>query len=230
MKIGIKPKTALAGVAKKVSFESQASATGANVGGTGWMTKGVDNIRAQAETIKLNASRKFAPEIRVPQGESKRIRFRSNDPIGSLMRYSVKIGGRWTQVTKPEQGKPDPFRDAGMRPSMRVLYEVIDIDGYVDKNGKEQKMLARFLMANVRLHETIEMIRKKKGDLTKYNIEISRSGTGTSTVYTMLPDAPAALPGADRIPSIASQAKDFYAPISESEMESMVNNRQEDEN
>lgn len=190
----------------------------------GWMTKGSDKIAAQVETVKLSASRKFAPEVMIKDGESKMIRFRANEPIGSIYRYSLKTGGRWTQITAPEEGETDPMREAGMRPSLKVIWEVVDIDGYTDKQGKKQSMLARYLVANVRLQEQLEMIKKKKGDLTKYTIEISRTGKGTQTTYTLLPEAPAPLPGLANIKSIRNDVAQYYSPVTLAEMESIAAN------
>lgn len=199
------------------------AAASANQGGlNGWMTKGSAEISAQVETIKLSSQRRFAPEVMIKDGESKRVRFRANEPIGSVYRYSLKVGGRWNQVTAPEEGTTDPLREAGLRASLKVIWEVIDIDGYVDKKGQTQAMLARFLVANVRLHEQLEVIRAKRGDLTKYDVEISRSGKGAQTTYTLLPEAPSPLKGVEKVKSIRADVAQYYSPVSQQEMELLV--------
>lgn len=232
MKIGT---TKLAKLVQKVqpaagAVARNAGASPANNGSiNGWMTKGTEKIATQVENVKLTSQRKFAPEIMIRDGESKLIRFRANDPIGSLYRYSLKINGKWTQVTAPEEGKTDPMREAGLRPSLKVIWEVIDINGYVDKKGQKQEMLPRFLVANVRLHEQLETIRKKKGDLTKFDIEISRSGSGTQTTYTLLPEFPAPLKGIEKVKSIRGDVPLYYAPLSLGEMEALTSRNQPSE-
>jgi hypothetical protein len=222
MKIG---QTKLAKFANKVQAPVRgavAGKTGTPPVNTGWMTKGSENIASQVETIKIDAQRKFAPEVIIKEGESKRLRFRANDPIGSVRRYTVKVNGRWTSVTQPPEGEPDPFRENNLRSSLKVIWEVVDIDGYKDKTGKQHKMVPRFLVANVRLHEQLEVIRKKRGDLTKYTIEVSRTGSGTQTTYTLLPEAPSPFPEMLKIPSIKGDVAKYYAPLSLAEMESLV--------
>lgn len=217
--------TKLAKLTQSVSKPSSgavASNAGTPPANNGWMTKGSTQIASQVETVKLDAQRRFAPEIMIKDGESKRIRMRANDPLGSLRRYTVKVNGRWQSVTQPPEGSPDPLREAGLRASLKVLWECVDIDGYVDKQGKKQTMLPRFLVANVRLHEQLEVIKKKKGDLTRFTLEISRTGAGTNTTYTLLPEDPEPMPQLARIPSLKGDVAKYYAPLSLAEMESIA--------
>lgn len=206
----------------KPSGGAVAGNAGTSPANNGWMTKGSTQIASQVQTVKLDAQRRFAPEIMIKDGESKRIRMRANDPIGSLRRYSVKVNGKWQQVTQPPENSPDPMREAGLRSSLKVIWECVDIDGYKDKAGKVHKMIPRFLVANVRLHEQLEVIKKKRGDLTRFTIEISRTGAGTNTTYTLLPEAPAPMPELARVPSIKGDVSKYYAPLSLAEMESIV--------
>jgi hypothetical protein len=224
--------TSLAKVAKKVSFGGDSVA--GNSGGrpdnaNGWLTKGADNIAAQVEKVRLSAGRKFAPEVFIKDGESKVLRFRTDEPIGLLRRYQVKINGKWQSVTAPAEGTPDPLREAGLKPALRALYEVIDVDGYTDKKGKQHRMEARFFVANIKVHEQLETIRKKKGGLSKFNIEVSRSGSGTSTTYTLLPEDPGPLAGADRVQSIRKDVPNYYAPPPIAELRALANRFEPDD-
>lgn len=211
-------------VSSPVSARGQNSdAAAANPGSATWMTKGTDRINAQVENVKLSAQRSFAPELRVKDGESKRIRFRANEPIGSLYRYSLKVNGNWTSVTMPPEGEDDPAAEAGLKPSLKVLWEVVDIDGYVDKKGKKHTMVPKFLLANVRLHEQLEMLKRKKGgDLTSFTIEISRTGTGTQTSYMLLPEDPEPMPELKKVPLIRNDAAKFYSPLPSAELARLV--------
>lgn len=216
--------TSLSKLSGKVSFNGDApAAEGSAANSNGWLTKGSENIAAQVEKIKLSSNRKFAPEVYIKEGTSKILRFRSDEPIGTLRRYQIKVNGRWTSVTAPAEGQPDPLKEAGLKPSLKALYEVIDVDGYVDKKGKQHQMEARFFLANLKVHDQLEAIRKKKGSLTKFNIDVARSGTGTSTTYTLLPEDPAPLAGADRVPSIRKDVPTYYAPPQFAELRALAN-------
>lgn len=230
MKLNLAKKTSLAKVAQKVQFNKPSDSSAEAPSGNGWMTRGRENIAAQVENVKINSSKRFAPEVFIKEGESKVLRFRSDEPIGTLYRYSLKVNGKWHQVTQPEAGADDPLREAGVRASLKALYEVIDIEGYVDKKtNKRMRMQPRFFMANTKVFEMLETIRKKKGGLTKFNIDISRSGTGTSTTYTLLPDDPSVLVGADKVPSLKNEVKKYYAPPSEADMRALASRYEPEE-
>lgn len=200
-----------------------------NSASNGWMTKGAENIAAQLEKVRIASNRKFAPEIHVKDGESKRLRFRSDDPIGTLRRYQIKINGKWTSVTAPQEGTPDALREVGKKASLKALYEVIDIDGYVDKQGKSHKMEAKFLLANLKVHDQLMVIKKVKGGLTGFNIVLARSGSGTATTYTLLPEDSGPLPGADRVKSIRNEVGTYYAPPPPSEIRALANGCEPDD-
>lgn len=202
---------------------SNAASPAANLGGSGWLTRGSENIAAAVATAKAQSSKKFAPEFYLKDGESRTVRFRSSDPIGIFRQYSLRVNGKWVRLTAPEAGARDLMREAGLNAGMKALYEIIDRTGYTDKKtGKHVKDTPRFFVANMRLHEQLETIKKKRGNLTGFDIEISRSGSGTQTTYTCLPELPSVFNTAS-IPVLRKDAEKYYAPPSLEEQKALMN-------
>lgn len=207
---------------KGKSVASNAVSPSANLGGNNWLTKGSENIAAEVASAKVQSSKKFAPELYLKDGESRTIRFRSNEPIGLFRQYSVRINGKWTRLTAPPAGSRDLMREAGLNAGLKALYEVIDRTGYTDKQGKKQKDVPRFFVASLRIHEQLETIRKKRGNLTTFDIEISRSGSSTSTTYVCLPELPSKF-DTSKIPLLRKDAEKFYGPPSLEEQKAIMN-------
>jgi hypothetical protein len=190
-----------------------------------WMMTDTATQSEALEAQKMLSGMERPPEIWFTEGEDKMLRFRDPGPVALLWRYSVMIGDRWRQFTSPEKGETDLFRDQlQLRPSLRAVYEVIDINGYEDqKTGKKMRHIPRFLVANTRLFEQLEMIRKKRGGLNGFNIEISRKGTGTQTTYGALPESPSPMrPEWKSAKRLRDDFEKYYAPPSEAEQEMLV--------
>ena len=170
----------------------------------------------------LQSQKKFAPESYLKSGESKNIRFRTSVPLGQIFRYTIKNNGRFDRYTAPAEGETDLFRENGLRASFSALYEIIDIDGYVEKKtGKRKTMQARFFPVGIRLYEQLEHLRKVKGNLTSFTINIAKTGQKKSTSYALIPDVPKPLLGAERVPTIKNDIAKYYAPPSEAEQRSI---------
>lgn len=216
-------------VAPKAKTDAtEGAATAPKSGSLSWMVRGDENIRKMVDSQRANASRKYPPELWFRSGEERNIRFRRSEPLCCLMVYNLKIGGRFIKVTAPGSGERDLFREAGLRPSFRAIYEVVDIDGY-EKDGKKHTMLPRFLSANIRLHEQLEAIRKKKGTLSKFNICLQKTGKGVNTTFAIIPDDPAPLPGLERVQSIANDLAKYYSPPSLDEQRGLLGQHETEE-
>lgn len=216
MKLG---KTKLAKFTTKLKAPGKpvASNTGSapvKSGGNGWLTRGSDDIASEVANARFNSKKSFAPELYFKDGESKTIRFRSNEPIGLFRQYNVRINGKWQRITAPPAGSRDLMREQGLNASLKALYEVVDRTGYTDKQGKKFKDVPRFFVASIRIYEQLELIRKKRGNLTSMDIEISRSGSSTSTTYSCLPELPSVFKGLDKIPLLRKDVDKYYAPPS----------------
>ena len=64
--------------------------------------------------------------------------------------------------------------------------------------------------------------RKKKGDLNSYTINVTKTGQKKSTAYALLPDAPAPLPGIERVQTIKGDIAKYYAPPTVAEQQALL--------
>lgn len=203
----------LAKLSSKISAPTEAKTGG---GAASWMTQGTKKIAAFVQSVKQNAARTRKPEFYVPEGETKQIRFREDDPVASFQSYSFRAGGKWNSYTAPGEGEVDMFQQNGLRPQFKVAYEIVDLDGYVAKKGKNAgkrvKNIPSFWILGMRLYEQVAILREKYGSLTERTFSVTRTGSKTSTVYTILPEDPEEMPELDKIPSIKDKFASFYAP------------------
>jgi hypothetical protein len=194
------------------------------VGKADWMITGEQAQNEALERQRLLSDRRRPPELWFKDGEEKTIRFRTADPIACVFRYTVQVNGRWTKFTAPADGEVDLFRDElGLRPSFCALYEVVDMAGYTDRDGKKHNNITRFFVAGSRNFEQLRKLSEKRGPLTKYDVCIARSGSGTQTTYTFIPESPT--PMSDKVKqaeSIRAKVQEFYAPPTEKEQRMLV--------
>lgn len=220
LKKSSKPSSVLA---DKVSALESKEADTANP--TSWLTRG-KKVAAFVESIKQGSQRVRKPEFYVKTDESKRIRFRTSEPLACFQVYAFRSGGMWQSYTAPGDDQRDLFRENGLRPMFKAAYEIIDLDGYVPKKGKNAgkavKNVPSFFVVGMRLYEQIAMLQKKYGDLTDRTFTVSRTGSGQQTVYTILPDDPEEMPALDKIPSIADKLSTYYAPPSLAEQKRIM--------
>ncbi len=188
--------------------------------GASWMLKGEEAINQAHESQKLLQKSKNAPELFVRQGEEKTLRFRSSAPLGAIFQYTLNVNGKWRKFTAPD-GR-DLFAENGLRKSLRDIWEVIDVDGYVDKEGKTRKNLPRFLVSNYQLSEVIKKYASKMGSLINHTWELSRSGTGTSTTYTIMPIVEESY-DYSKVEKIGNEVTEYYAPPSLQEQQAVMN-------
>lgn len=233
----MKIKTSSPAKAKPQTLRLDRSVTGGGASespkslGSTWLTQGQTNIRDMLNKQKAEQSRKFAPEFWLRSGEEKTIRFRRSEPIGSFAVYRLKVRGRFLRITAPPAGERDLFRESGKRASFVALYEVIDIDGYVEKKtGKKVRNVPRFLAANQRLYEQLEAIRAKKGTLAKFNLSIQKTGEGVNTSYVLIPGDNEPLDGIEKIPTIANDVSKYYAPPTLEEQRGLLGSEDEESN
>lgn len=111
---------------------------------TSWLLTDSKKVKSAAATAKtLSGSR--APELWIPDGKTVTLWFRDPEPVGSIEVYNLKTGKRFRSFTKPGAGQPDLFSSRmGLTPQRKYIYEVVDVDGYIDKKtGKQLKNLPR---------------------------------------------------------------------------------------
>ena len=205
---------------------SDADTSDAPTGSMDWLTQGTSNIRSQLAVLQMKHNASRAPEFYLRSGESKRLRFRSSSPLAMWTAYRLQIDGFWKYFTAPAPGERDLFREQGLRPVSRVCFEVIDLDGFTytkgDRAGKSVKNVPCFFVMSTKLYEQLMVIAQKRGDLSKFDLEVSKSGKGKNTVYTFLPD-PQSPFNFSSIPSIASDLPKYYAPPQVAEQRQLLN-------
>jgi hypothetical protein len=180
-----------------------------------------EEANEQAKSMSMRV-----PELWIADGDERMLRFRDEDAIASLWRYTVNLGGgKFMQFTAPAEGEVDLFRDQlGLSPQLRTIYEVIDRTGYVDKKtGKTKKNIPRFLNANGKQTRSLETIHRKRGPLCNYDITCNREGSGQQTTYTYMHENPSPMPKEFKIlPRLKDDFEKYYAPPTEAQQRALV--------
>jgi hypothetical protein len=210
---------------KSVSKErEERSSSGGSPAVADWAVTG-GNWKRLSKESKVEGRR--APELWVPDGESRTVRFIDDEPIASFKVYKMKHNGKWRTFVAPAPGQTDLFATAmGLKATRIFLFRVIDIDGYKNKEGKEFKNQPRFLCASTRIFDNIQMMAEDNadaGNLSDYNVRIRRSGTGTNTTYNYMP-RPASQMTPEMKKAAASFPKftDYYRPPSKAQQEAIA--------
>lgn len=195
----------------------------------GWMTTDPRKQKEQAVEAQAAQQRGFIPEMWLKDGESKLVRFRHHAGeagcIASFWTYSFMTKDkRYHKVTQPEEGEPDLFADEGLRPSLCFLYEVIDINGFKDRNQKKIRNAPRFLRANNKMHEQLKRIAMKKGGrLDEQDIEITRFGSKAATTYMFEPQDKEPMSfDMKKAEKLSPKVPDLFKPPTESEQRSLL--------
>jgi len=193
----------------------------------GWLTTGSENIRQDIEQQKALAKRRGAPTLYFKDGETKNIRFVSGKPLGKIMQYMIKVNGKWRKFTAPVVNQKtgmmerDLFMENGYQATSKVIYEVIDRTGYLNKDGKRVKDIPLFWVVGSRIYENIEKFNDKYSDLSKFDFEVSRSGGGTDTTYTLIPEPPSPF-NFGKVESLADKVIEGFAPPTLEEQQAIL--------
>ena len=230
MKLNTKKKKSggLSSIARRSSSDSEtpSAAPERPVGGSSplWMITGQ---QAQAEAVqkaKILQGSGRAPEIWFKDGESRLVRFRDSGPIACIFVYRFRLGGKVRFFTAASEEEEDLFRDElNARPTFRAIYEVFDYEGYVNKDKKQVKNIPRFYACSSKQYSHLEILRKKRQGLHNQDIEITRTGEGTSTSYMYMCEDLAPFPDKFKsIPRLVTDFPKYYAPLPVDEQRLMV--------
>ncbi len=189
-----------------------------------WAVTDIAKVRDQLAVQRAQSGANRPPELYVKDGETKRLRFRDNEAIAGIWQYSLKVNGKWVSHTMPSDGQVNYYhKKGGLRPSFKVIYEVIDLDGYTDKNGKKIKNVPRFLKASGRLNEQLELVKSKRNGLTGFIVELKRTGQSTNTLYSVYPEDPSKTPPELlKIPRLRKDFRKYYAPLPPEQQKAVV--------
>ena len=190
-----------------------------------WACTDSSKFKKLSKEAKIEGRR--APEVWVPEGQKRLVRFIEDEPIVSFKVYKMKHNGKWRMFVKPADGMTDLFATAmGLRATRVFLFRVVDINGYKDKQGKEHRNQPRFLVASSKVFDNIQMMAEENSDagsLSEYNVSISRMGSGTSTTYQYMPKPPTPMtPEMKKAAANFPRFTDFYKPASRSQQEAIA--------
>lgn len=200
-----------------------------------FLAQGAEQLKKmRKEQDALNQSSRRPPEVFiVGDGGTVNLRFLRSEPA-AIFRYTLPLGidprtkrPRFGSFSRPAKGHTDLFQRAGHKPTMRYIYPVIDIEGYVDKETKKRmRNLPRYLVVPQKVYAQLEVIRQKRGNLTSMNIEMTRSGTGTQTTYSFYADSPSDPPKGHKEAreKLVKEMPDYYRPPDEAAQRNILGN------
>lgn len=198
--------------AKQSNNDSDGVSTGA------WLVTDPTEIKQRAAAAQISSSGR-PPEFYLREDEEKTIRCLCSDPIAQFRQYNIRVGGKHTTVTAPP-ADDDLFAEQGHKSRMVFVYIVVDYEGYADKQQKAHKNLVRYWVVGQRVYQQISKIREKYGKLTEMDITVSRAGSGTNTVYSVIPSPPGPMPSKakaaanDMKPKLLAELEKHYQPPS----------------
>lgn len=195
-----------------------ASLAAGSSGTPSWMLTGT---AVQDEVARSADFGERAPEFRVPADESRKFIFRAENALAAFHVYKLRINGKWQTITVPPEGEDLLITNIpDIRPSLLVLWEGVDVDGFKSKKtGKTigKNRLSVFPCSS----KTSQVIEAQKEDftLTGKVIKIRRIGLKQPTyTLTVLPESPTAdALKALKQDSLMAKLTDWYAPPNEKE-------------
>jgi len=160
----------------------------------GWMSNGFEPVKKHAEEIeqRKKSGGGFALNFWLQEDESAEVRFMSGEPI-NIFEHNIRIDGKFAQRTCLQgTGEKCPLCERGDKKRFVGVFCVIDrrTNKWTSKgDGKKHVEVNQVKMWRCG-HRILGMLEKfiaKRGKLTGYDIEVTRSGAGTDTIYNMIP-------------------------------------------
>lgn len=186
-----------------------------------WMAVDAEAQKALIEVARLRSTR--APEFWLRPGESRKVRFRGKGLVGIVEQYSARLGGKFVNITCPPQGEIDLIAEKGFPRSVKAIYELIDIDGYTNRQGKRVRNIPNFWRVGIKIYQLLNLREADNGPLSNRTYKITRIGSGTSSTYDIQPLKESAVPPEiKQIPRLSVEADKYYAPPSESEQRALL--------
>jgi len=166
-----------------------------------WFKKGNDSVRAYSDELDRKSeeskNRKFVMSVIVGDGESKVLRFLTNEPITFREHYLGNAQGRkyytCLKGSVDEAGElvDCPFCSAGNKPSFRGAFMVIDrsVDEWEDSQNVKhsEKNVVKIFKQGIKVLKVLDKLSAKK-NLLEWEVEISRTGSSTDTQYNFIPE------------------------------------------
>lgn len=227
--LGLKKKPRIGKVINKMAKPSPTASPLANLGKS-WLITNPKTMDKRIKEQQQQSARRSTPRFFLKSGDERLIRFRHTSALGCIAQYILKIGKNYENYTAPginpitEQAEIDLFEQSGNSPVNRFLWEIIDRSGYYSTKKKEQITdVPRIWEAGTRLHQQIVAMLSEIDDPLETDFLVKRSGSGTSTSYTIIPKFRSTTPlNLAKIPSIAESVPEWYAPPSLEEQQKVL--------
>lgn len=167
-----------------------------------WFKQGYEAVEDYSEELEAKRENAknftpFVPNLMLRDGESKVIRFITQEPLTFKEHYLPTAKG--SKFRTCLEGTVDldgnrvqcPFCSAGNKPSFRGAFVVIDRteDSWVNKDGETVKATnqVKIFKQGIKVLKVLNKMHEK-GRLDGWDIEISRTGGGTDTQYNFIPE------------------------------------------
>lgn len=160
----------------------------------GWAKKGFQAVEEHQKAVSSGGN--FVPFFSLKDGEDAIIRFVTKEPVVIYEHYIPNAKGKRNYTCLEGTGEECPLCAAGNKPSFRGVFAVIDFrkDTW-QKDGEEKnaQYQVKIMKHGIKALKAIATMDKKRG-LEEYDWEIIRSGGGTDTSYSLLPEPKHDLP------------------------------------
>lgn len=176
-----------------------------------WFKSGYDAVQKHDEEAKAKKEAyenggMFTPTVLFKENQSRTLRFLMEEPVTFKEHYlpNAKGARNYTCMDgmEDEQGNriECPFCASGNKPSFRGAYLVIDrSEDTWSKDGQEHTATnqIKIFKQGISTLKVLEQTNKKR-KLTQWEIEITRTGAGTDSRYTPVPEEKAELSAEDK--------------------------------
>lgn len=173
-----------------------------------WYTKGA----AEAKKVRRKMASSFLPEFWLKDGQSAKVIFLDREAV-YLYQHTFNVRGKMKNYTCLRKGCP-LCAVADRDPRYVAIYRVLDLRKYKNKAGKVITQTERYYVVGSRLQPTLERL-EKNHQLYNRVVEITRTGSGTDTVYSAISVGKPKI----EVPAPSLKTLKDYAPKTREELE-----------
>jgi hypothetical protein len=152
-----------------------------------WFNQGYDSVQQRAQELEEQNNRVYVPDFFMPADGEAMITFITPEPFTFYQHYHQ---GSKRYFTCAREGCA--LCDSGNKSSFSAAYLIIDhrYETWADKKTgekKERQHTLKIAKFGITTAKAIAALHKKKG-LQNFVWEVTKSGSGTKTAYTFLPN------------------------------------------
>jgi len=173
-----------------------------------WLAEGYERVRERSKQLEDQMNKSFVPTFILREGEEADIRFLTEEPITFYEHFVPGLKRSFTC-----SGSADcPLCGSGNKPSFRGAYLIIDTrtDEWEDKETGEKKTRkdsVKVMKHGIKALQVLDRKNQKKG-LKKFDWNVSRTGSGTTTAYDFEAIDPLTIEEPEELPDL----KEVLAP------------------